>query len=108
MDNEECVFCKIASGKIATKFLYETDELLVFRDTHPSAPIHYLIVPRKHIKNIEETSDDIWAAIKNMALKIKGEEYHKGFRLVNNYGSTALIEHMHVHYLSGIKKDRKL
>lgn len=108
MAEETCVFCKIVAGGISTNFLYETEKLVVFKDVHPSAPLHYLIIPREHYEDIEQTPDDVWVEIKKMAINIKNKEEHKGFRLGNNFGNAAEIPHMHVHYLSGIKKDRKL
>jgi len=108
MTNTDCVFCNISGGKINSDLLYETEKLMVFKDIHPSAPIHYLIVPRKHYADLSDTPDDVWVAVKDMALVIQKEESHKGFRIGNNFGSAAEIKHMHVHYLSGITKTRKL
>lgn len=105
---KDCIFCKIVKKEIPSQVLYETEDLLVFPDIHPSAPIHYLIIPKTHYKNIEETPENIWAEIRKLALVIKDKENHPGFRLGNNFGDAALIQHMHVHYLSGIKKDRSI
>lgn len=106
MKEENCIFCKIANKEISTDFLYETDNLVVFKDIHPSAPIHFLIIPKTHYTNIEDTPENIWLEIRQMALTIKDDQKHTGFRLGNNFGDSAFVQHMHVHYLSGINKDR--
>lgn len=108
MNNSDCIFCKIVKKEIPSDIFLETDNLIVFPDIHPSAPIHYLIVPKKHFVNIEDTPEDIWLEIRKTALEIKNKEKHTGFRLANNYGDSAFIQHMHVHYLSGINKDRTM
>lgn len=105
---EKCVFCRIAAGEIPTEFIAETDELMVFNDIHPSAPTHILIVPRKHVLGLPDTSDELWVKIKKMILKIVGEKKMAGFRVAVNHGEAAMIGHLHVHLLSGIKKDRKV
>lgn len=105
---EDCIFCKISNKELPTEFLYETDDLVVFADIHPSAPVHYLIIPKVHYQNLSDTPDDVWVKIKKMALEIADKEGHKGFRLGNNYGNAAMVKHMHIHYLSGITKTRKI
>lgn len=108
MAGKKCIFCKIASGEGDTDFLYETDHLVVFKDIKPSAPIHYLMVPKKHFNNFLEAPDEYWLEVKQLADIISQAEGHKGFRLATNYGDSAMIQHMHVHYLSGITKSRKV
>ena len=56
MEND-CLFCKIAGGETDTEFLYQNETLVVFKDIHPQAPVHLLIVPRKHIRSVNDLTD---------------------------------------------------
>ena len=106
--NKDCIFCKIVNGEMETDFIYETDNLVVFEDIKPSAPVHLLIVPKDHYDNFIDAPDHVWAEVKEISGIIQRDKNHDGFRLATNYGKAAMIKHMHVHYLSGIKKTRKV
>lgn len=103
---EDCIFCKIVKGEVSTDIIKETDRVVVFRDIHPSAPTHLLIVPKTHIKDIREADSYIWDDIKKVATEIADEKKLSGFRLTTNAGDTALVPHMHIHFLAGISSDR--
>ena len=103
---DECVFCEISKGKLDTKFEKETDNLVVFKDINPQAAIHFLITPKKHIKDIGEVSDELWKEIKDVAVGITRARSLKGFRLVYNSGDAAMIPHLHVHLLGDVTSDR--
>lgn len=103
---EDCVFCQIAKGKTDTKFEKETENLVIFQDINPQAPIHLLIVPKKHIKDVGEVEDKVWKEIKDVAVAIARERSMLGFRLVHNAGDSAAIPHMHVHLLGEVPADR--
>ena len=82
---EDCVFCKIVEGKIPSTKVYEDDEVLAFKDINHIAPIHVLIIPKKHIKSLTEVNDDkllahIFKVIKDVA-KSQGVEEKDGRRL---------------------------
>ena len=107
----DCIFCKIANGEIESKFIYEDDLVVAFRDLNPQAPEHILIVPKKHIaKIIDFTQED-----KNLAAQIFVDVVTKitkeigidesGFRLVINTGNEGgqTVSHLHVHLLGGRK-----
>lgn len=105
---EECVFCKIAEGEIPSKILYEDDDVLVFEDTNPQAPVHLVIVPRQHIATIVDVPESkggllgrMFQAGKSVARE-KGLE-SKGYRFVLNYGKDGgqLVQHIHLHLLGG-------
>lgn len=102
----DCIFCKIARGETETKFEKETENLVVFRDIHPQAPLHLLIVPKKHYRDVTEVENHIWQEIKDVAILIARSKDLTGFRLVNNAGDSAAIKHMHVHLLGEISADR--
>jgi histidine triad (HIT) family protein len=105
---EECIFCKIVKGEIPTDIEKETDRVVVFKDIHPSAPIHYLIVPKNHIKDIREADSYIWDDVKKVASELAKEKKLAGFRLTTNAGDAALIPHMHIHFLAGITSERSV
>lgn len=103
---ENCVFCKIAGGKTDTKFEKETENLAVFKDINPQAAIHFLIVPKKHVKDIAEVEDSVWKEIKDVAVGISRAKSLSGFRLVHNAGDAAAVTHMHIHFLGDVTPDR--
>ncbi|MBN2804364.1 MAG: HIT domain-containing protein, partial [Deltaproteobacteria bacterium] len=59
MESSDCIFCKIANGLIPSKKLYEDDEIIAFDDISPLAPVHFLVVPKKHIPSLNEVSKDL-------------------------------------------------
>ncbi len=108
MDN--CVFCKIIKGEIPTDFVYQDDEIAVFSDVHPAAPIHLLFVPKNHIEELSDLTDEILIKIKNKVLE-KVEELdlkNKGYRFVINGGTAKAISHLHFHLLGDVSVARKL
>lgn len=104
---DECIFCQIVAKKIPSQIEKETENLIVFEDIHPAAPIHLLIVPKKHIKDITEDPGINWASIGKLASSLAKERKLEGFKLVHNAGKAAMIAHMHVHLLGEITKDRE-
>ena len=103
-----CVFCKIAHGKIAAEVVYKNDRIIAFRDINPQAPIHILIIPRKHIATINDltTADkDIIGEIFLIAKEIANTENlsERGYRLVFNCNREAgqAVYHIHLHLLGG-------
>ena len=104
----DCIFCRIVSGEVPTEIEKETDRVVVFRDIHPSAPIHYLIVPKIHIRDIREAESYLWDDIRDVASDLAKERNLSGFRLATNAGDAAMVPHMHVHFLAGITKDRSV
>ncbi|MCK5520572.1 MAG: histidine triad nucleotide-binding protein [Candidatus Marinimicrobia bacterium] len=105
----ECIFCKIVEGEIPADFVYESENVVAFRDINPQAPTHILVVPRKHIDSVEVLEDDnvclmgelIFAA-KKVAAKLG---ISSGYRLIVNNGSDGgqEIDHIHLHLLAGRK-----
>ena len=105
---EDCIFCKIVNKQIPTNAVYEDDNVLAFNDIHPAAPVHVLIVPKKHIADlnaINENNADILKHIHLAAGKIaqKLGIADKGYRLINNCGADAgqTVLHLHYHLLGG-------
>lgn len=105
---DDCIFCKIANGDIPTDFLYQDDNFVVFKDIHPDAKFHALIVPKEHILNVTEIKENEckWGKILTIAREIaKTNKLDGGFRLVINNGSDAgqVVDHLHCHILGGEK-----
>lgn len=105
---EDCVFCKIVKKETPAKIELETAGFLVFEDKFPDAPVHFLIVPKKHILDITQATDDDWKEIKDIALKIAKDKAVNSFRLVHNVANAAYVKHMHVHFLGGVTVERKV
>ena len=106
---EDCLFCKIINGEIPSEKVYEDDEILAFKDIHPKAPIHILVIPKKHISSAMEIEEQDEALIGKMFTVIKklAKEFglENGYRIVNNCGSDGGQEVMHLHFhLLGGKK----
>jgi histidine triad (HIT) family protein len=107
----DCLFCKIIAGTIPSKKLYEDDDCLAFNDIHPAAPIHFLMIPKKHIAMLAEvTFEDTELLGKMMVLAPKialqaGARSGKagGFKVLINNGADGGQEvyHMHMHVLAG-------
>jgi histidine triad (HIT) family protein len=105
---DDCVFCKIVKKEIPSQIAGETEDIIVFEDINPKAPIHLLIVPKKHIRDITDDNGRIWTEVRKMATKLANEKGIKGFRLVHNVGEAAVVHHMHVHFLADIAADREV
>ncbi|PIU32964.1 histidine triad nucleotide-binding protein [Candidatus Woesebacteria bacterium CG_4_10_14_0_2_um_filter_39_14] len=104
---KDCLFCKIIKGEIPTEFLYQDENVVAFHDLHPKAPVHILIVPKKHIDKLQDISDndkELLGQLLLAAKKIAGQEkIGEGFKIVINCGQKGGQEifHLHVHLLGG-------
>ena len=106
--NNDCLFCKIAQGKIPADIIYEDDRVVAFDDLHPKAPIHKLIIPRKHIATVNDlnTEDNelighMTQVAKKLAKDFKVDQ--SGYRILMNCNKNAGQEvfHIHMHLLGG-------
>ncbi len=101
----DCLFCKIIEGEIPSNKVYEDENILCFHDIAPQAPVHVLIVPKKHIESMDELSEEDGALIANLLIKIKDIaaqlELENGYRVVNNCGEDGMqtVGHLHFHLL---------
>lgn len=107
---ENCLFCKIANGEIPSKKAYEDDTVLAFYDIEPQAPVHVLIVPKKHytsVMDIEPADQALLSHMIEIAQKLAKElgVSKDGFRLVINTGENGgqSVPHLHIHLLGGRK-----
>ena len=105
----ECIFCKIVKGEIPSKKVYEDDTVLAIRDINPQAPVHILIIPKKHIENLAKTTKadtQILGKCQEAAKLVAGKEGIKeAFRLITLSGKGAgqSIFHLHYHLMGGWK-----
>jgi histidine triad (HIT) family protein len=106
----DCLFCRIIRKEIPSKIVFENEKVLAFRDIDPKAPVHILVVPKKHISGLDSsTADDarllgeMLVAAKDIAKKEKLDE--SGYRVVINNGKDAgqAVAHIHYHLLGGRK-----
>jgi histidine triad (HIT) family protein len=110
-----CIFCKIIAGEIPSSKVYETDDVLAFRDIHPVAPVHVLVIPKTHVESIQALTPEtlplvatLHAAIREVALRegIAGT----GYRVIANCGEGAgqTVPHLHYHVIGGRPLGEKL
>jgi histidine triad (HIT) family protein len=104
---QDCIFCKIVRGEIPAKKVYEDDEVLGFHDVRPQAPVHFMLIPKRHIASLAEaTMDDAGVLGRMMALagRIAREQGSPdGFRTIVNTGRIGRqdVMHLHVHVIGG-------
>ena len=105
---ENCIFCKIIAGQAAGKLLYHDDQISAFRDIHPAAPIHILVVPNRHIASLNDLQPEDAALMGRLFLvaaqlaRQEGIE-RSGYRLIVNTGPDAgqAVFHVHLHLMGG-------
>lgn len=104
----DCLFCKIAARKIPAKIVYEDDLTVAFEDINPQAPMHTLIIPKKHIArglDLAKEDDALMGHLFRVANKLASEKgiAERGFRLVTNCGPEAgqSVYHIHIHLMGG-------
>ncbi len=109
----ECIFCKIIKGESPANFVYRDEDMVVFHNIHPSAPVHVLIVPVEHIESANALEERHGAVISKMMLKAKEIAEmlgirDSGYKLVINVGSGAgqVIFHLHIHLIGGWARNK--
>ncbi len=107
---KDCLFCKIIKGEIPTNFVYQDEKVVAFRDINPKAPVHILVVPKKHLEKLQEVDDnekDLLGELLLAAKKIAEKEKiaNLGYKIMINCGEGGgqVIPHLHIHLLGGWK-----
>ena len=110
-----CIFCEIVARRSAAEIEYEDDEVLAFRDIYPKAPIHLLIIPKRHIDSVMALQPDDAPLVGRLVLAAKriGEKKgvaDRGYRLAIHCGPDGgqLVYHVHVHFTAGRREERKV
>ena len=110
----DCIFCKIINGDIPSAKVFENEKVLAFKDINPNAPVHILVIPKKHFSSMNEVSGEntIHAAkcLEAIALIAKQEKLDKGYRVISNCGEDGgqTVMHLHFHILAGEKLSEKM
>ena len=112
---EECLFCRIISREIPSDVVYQDDEFLAFKDIHPQAPTHILVIPKIHFDSLVEISDQqekLMGRLVIIAKKLAEKEglAKNGYRLVLNCGAEGgqVVPHLHLHLIGGRKLNGKI
>lgn len=108
MQVKDCVFCKIALREIPSEIAYEDDEVIAFKDIHPLAPVHLQIIPKNHLRSLNDVTSEyeslighLFGVIRRLAEKFGVAE--SGYRVVTNIGADGgqVVGHIHFHLLGG-------
>lgn len=104
---DSCLFCKIVAGQLPATFVYQDENVIAFRDLHPKAPQHILVVPTRHIPSMADltpSDNEIVGQIVAVANQVAKEQHLKnGYRFITNVGHDAgqSVPHLHFHLLGG-------
>lgn len=108
----DCIFCRIAAGEIPAQVVYQDAHVVAFRDIHPQAPVHLLVIPREHVASLDalgdahtEVAGRLLTALPRVAAAAGGLE--DGYRMIANNGENAgqTVHHLHLHLLGGRRFD---
>jgi histidine triad (HIT) family protein len=104
----DCIFCKIVNGEVPSEKVLDTEHVVAFRDVNPVAPVHILVIPKKHIETMDEIGPEHKGLMEEMMLSVvriaRDEGFAEGgYRLVLNAGSAGgqFVPHLHMHVLAG-------
>lgn len=104
---QDCIFCKIVRGEIPSKKVYEDDDVFAFHDIHPQAPVHFMLVPKRHIASLADATPDdagVLGRMMTLAGRLAREQGSPdGFRTIVNTGRIGRqdVMHLHLHILGG-------
>lgn len=110
----DCIFCKIAAGEIPSSKHYEDEDVIAFNDLNPQAPVHILVIPKKHLVSAADITPENSALVAKcfevIAKLAQTEKLDGGFRVLTNSGSDAgqTVSHLHFHILAGRKLGERL
>lgn len=104
--SDNCLFCKIIQGHIPAAKIYEDEDILAFHDVNPQAPVHFLVIPKKHLSGPSSVSDvdqDLIGKVMRVGAKLAKDQGKENFRFVVNNGAEAgqTVFHFHLHVLGG-------
>lgn len=110
----DCLFCKIIAGEIPSAEVYENDAVFAFRDIQPQAPVHVLVVPKKHIASVDEVTPENSEIVRRVMEAIpevaKALGLRNGYRVITNVGEDGCqsVRHLHFHLLGGAKLPERM
>ena len=102
----ECIFCKISRHEVSSDIVAEDEAVVVFKDIHPKAETHLLVVPKKHIHSVSSVAPEDWPVVAGLVKKaseVARERGLAGYKLVFNVGREGgqMVDHLHLHLLAG-------
>ena len=103
----DCIFCKIVAGQIPSRKVYEDDDMLAFHDIHPLAPVHFMIIPKRHVDSLAQATDADAEVLGKMMAKAgrlaREQGATDGFRTIVNTGRVGRqdVYHLHIHIIGG-------
>jgi histidine triad (HIT) family protein len=106
-DAPDCIFCRIVRGEVPSRKVYEDDEILAFHDISPATPVHFMLIPKKHIPSLAEATDadaGVLGRIMVLTGRLAREQGSpNGYRTIVNTGHIGRqdVQHIHVHVLGG-------
>ena len=105
-DVSDCIFCRIVAGELDCDKLYEDDDILAFRDLYPKAPVHGLVIPRRHLATLddfESADSELLGKLLIVARQIAADHELEGYRVTMNVNSLGgqVVFHAHLHILGG-------
>ena len=108
-----CVFCEIVSGNIPSTKVYEDDQILAFKDLNPVAPVHFLVVPKAHIENVNAITADNSAVVAHIfetIPQIAASQRSTSYRVISSWGADAVqcVMHLHFHVIGGTELGEKI
>ena len=104
----DCIFCKVTTGELPSKKHFEDDSILVIEDISPQAPVHLLVMPKSHVPDIMSADTSLIAHVMQTVQHIIRSEKITKYRLITNGPGAQLVEHLHIHIMGGVEKERKL
>ena len=105
---DACIFCDVIAGKLPSTTLYEDDDVVVIKDIHPQAPVHWLVISKSHVPELLEVPDGHAGKMMAVVNKIIREQGIQKYRIVINGKGAVLVDHLHIHVLGKIDKFRAL
>ena len=111
---ENCLFCKIMKGEIPSAKVYENEYVYAFRDINPQAPVHVLVIPKKHLSSLNDTDNaddrELAECLRAIPVIAAREKLENGYRVVSNCGPDACqsVQHLHFHILGGTQMSEKM
>lgn len=102
----DCIFCKIVAKEIPADVVYEDEQVLAFRDIKPLAPVHILVIPKRHIESLQATQPSdgqLLGALMGVARQVADEQNLTGYRVATNIGEDGgqVVTHLHLHVIGG-------
>lgn len=104
----DCIFCNVISGKLPSTVLYQDDQIMVIKDIYPQAPVHWLVITKKHYDELLDLPENLLTDMIRIVRKVIRDEKIAKYRIVNNGKGAAFVGHVHIHVMGQIDKSRAL